>query len=274
MTLQCGERSPCRRGHITRPPAVGTLVRPDRRISCGVAFECSTDSVSAIVPEIDQHFVCSALDGDPAALRAVVDSLTPIVQARVTRALLRRHEMRARDLRQEVADFTQEVFAALFTSDCKALRAWDPQRGLSFSNFVGLLAQRRVASLLRVRRRNPIGGETLRDSDVDVGSEDARPVNLEAQIASRELLTQLLEELEADLSPRGLDLFQRLYANEQSVEEVCAQTGLSPNAVHQWRRRLGQSARRALDALTGQRRTSSAESRTAERIEAQQRSVK
>lgn len=202
-------------------------------------------------PEIEPRIVRSGLAGDPAAVRILIDAMTPIVHARVARALLRRSEARGRDVSPDVADFTQEVFVALFTDDGKALRAWDPGRGLSFYNFVGLLAQRRVASLLRARKRVPWSDETVRDSDPGPAGLDVESV--EAGAASRELLARLLTHLESTLSTRGLDLFQRLYVDEQTVEEVCVQTGLSANAVHQWRRRLGLAAREALEHLRSKR---------------------
>jgi len=44
-----------------------------------------------------------------------------------------------RDVRQEVADLIQEVFMALFADDARVLRSWQPERGLSLDNFVGLV---------------------------------------------------------------------------------------------------------------------------------------
>ena len=208
---------------------------------------CATDRMPA--REIDAAAVRAALEGDSAALHELVEVMTPIVHSRVARSLGRRRETRGRDIRPDIADFTQEVFVALFTDDAKALRSWNPTRGLSFINFVGLLAQRRVATLLRVRKRNTWYDEPLRDSEPPMAA--ANDSGSEASAVSRELLGRLLDRLETMLSPRGLDLFQRLYMDEQSVEEVCAQTGLNPNAVHQWRRRLGIAARRALEELQG-----------------------
>ncbi len=195
---------------------------------------------------MDPTRIRDALSGAEDALADLLRESTPVIQARVARALLRRPESRGRDIRQDVADLTQEVFVALFNSDGKALRAWDPGRGLSFANFVGLLAQRRVSSLLRTKHGTPWSEELDPDAASDEPTTEAAP---DADAGNRELLSQLLEQLEASLSARGMELFHRLYVAQEPVEEVCAQTGLSPNAVHQWRRRLGQAARRALENL-------------------------
>ena len=126
---------------------------------------------------------------------------------------------------------------ALFTDDAKALKAWNPALGLSLANFVGLLAQRKVASILRSKRRMPWTEEPSDDAleNVSRGSEPGA----DAQAGSRELLQRLFEHLQASLSPRGLELFYRLYVDEQSIEDVCAQTGLNASSVYQWKSRLG-----------------------------------
>lgn len=192
---------------------------------------------------MDPERIRSAIAGDAAALSELLSVATPVVQARVARTLLRRPDARSRDIRSDIADLTQEVFVALFTADGKALKAWDPARGLSFPNFVGLLAQRRVASILRSRsahlRTEPLEHEVMNDV---IG---AAPLP-DTIASSREILTRLLERLHAQLSARGMELFERLFVKQESVEEVCAHMDLSSNAVHQWRRRLGLAATRAL----------------------------
>ena len=202
---------------------------------------------------MDPARIRDALAGSPDAIDDLMRAATPVIQARVARALLRRPEARGRDIRQEVADFTQDVFVTLFSSDAKALRAWDPQRGLSFANFVGLLAQRRVSSLLRARHGSRWHEELHTDSAHEASVAQPGP---DADAGSRELLRRVLEELEATLSPRGMELFQRLYVAQDAVEDVCRQTGLSANAVHQWRRRLGIAARVVLERLQEEQRAS------------------
>src|SRR5262245_51304251 len=109
-------------------------------------------SANAVTPEQ----VNAALGGDKGAIRALVAALSPVIQARVARALLRRRAAsKARDIRQEVEDLTQEVFVALFADGGRTLREWSPSRGLSLLNFAGLVAEREVASIMRSGRRSP-----------------------------------------------------------------------------------------------------------------------
>jgi RNA polymerase sigma-70 factor (ECF subfamily) len=189
-----------------------------------------------------------ALSGDAAASRALVTAVLPVVQVRVARVLARRRAKSARDVRQEVADLAQEVFAALFEADGRVLRAWDPSRGLSLASFCGLVAEREAASILRSGRRSPWTEEATPSEDLerDVGV----VADTERSVASREQLERLTERLRQELSPRGLELFQRLVVDEEPVESVCAATGMTPDAVYAWRSRIGKLARKIARELT------------------------
>jgi len=180
-----------------------------------------------------------ALAGDAAALAALVDELTPVVQARVARVLLRRRT--TRDVRQEVEDLTQEVFLALFAGGGRVLRSWQPQRGLSLKNFVGLVADRQATSILRSGKRSPWTEEPTAVDDLDRPADDADP---EARALSRQQLRRLLELLRERLSPLGWHLFDLLFIQEKTVTEVCRTAEMSPEAVYAWRSRLRRQARR------------------------------
>jgi DNA-directed RNA polymerase specialized sigma24 family protein len=184
----------------------------------------------------------AALDGGGAAARALVDRLTPVVQVRVARTLLRRHAAAGgRDLRQEVGDLTQEVFLSLFREGGRALRAWNPARGLSFENFVGLLSERLVSSILRTERASPFMDLPTAIDVLDKQARGAPPPDNQA--ASREMLQVLLAGVRARLSPRGQDLFWRLIVREEPVEVVAAATGMTADAIYAWRSRLTRTVR-------------------------------
>ena len=190
-----------------------------------------------------QSLLADALAGDRNAVRALVRALAPIVQARVARALVRRRAAaRGRDVRQEVEDFSQEVFVALFEDSGRVLRAWRPARGLSLENFVGLVAERQAISLLRCGRRSPWTEDPTLDAELEADRPDER--GPESVTASRELYERLLERVEGELSPLGLELFRRLLVQQQPVAEVCAELGQTPDAVYAWRSRLGKLVRK------------------------------
>jgi RNA polymerase sigma factor (sigma-70 family) len=194
-----------------------------------------------------------ALRGDdPEALSRLVRRFTPIVQARVARKLLLFRDGRSgeRDVRQEVEDLTQEVFLVLFANDARVLRDWQPERGLSLSNFVGLVAERQALSILRSRRRSPWSSDPVVDEELDADAEAPSP---EREAVSRDTLEQLLDRLSAELSPLGRRIFDLLLVDEMPVEEAMAETGLSSDALYAWRSRLRKRARRLLAELSENR---------------------
>lgn len=189
-----------------------------------------------------------ALGGDAQAMSGLVQALTPVIQGRVARALLRRStSARGRNTRQELEDLVQEVFAALLSRDGKALMAWDPARGLSFDRFVGFLAEREVAMIMRTGKRNP----WTEDPTVDeaMARLSGATASHEEVVASRELLEQLGDRLRERLSPKGRQFFQLLYIEDRSVDAVAAETGTSPDALYAWRSRLAKLVRELRDEL-------------------------
>jgi RNA polymerase sigma factor (sigma-70 family) len=189
--------------------------------------------------------VRSALAGDREALDRLVKALRPVIQARVARSLLRHRygAARSRDVHQEVEDLTQEVFLHLFADQGRVLRTWEPELGLTLASFVGLIAERRTASVLRSGRRSPWRDEPSLPADLDRAVEESGPEEI---AASREQLEQLLRRLTEELSPLGRRLFDLLFVRELALDEIVARTGLKPDAVYAWRSRLRRLARHLL----------------------------
>jgi RNA polymerase sigma-70 factor (ECF subfamily) len=194
-----------------------------------------------------------ALSGDLAATRRLVAVLMPVVQARVARTLVRRRGGSGRDVRQEVEDLAQDVFAVLFADEGKVLRAWDPARGLTLASFCGLIAEREAASILRSGRRSP-WTEAATELD-DLERELGEVADVEVRVSSREQLGRLVDRLREALSARGLELFHRLIVEEEAVESVCASTGMSADAVYAWKSRIAKVVRKlAADVAASERR--------------------
>lgn len=190
-----------------------------------------------------------AIARDPSAVQALVTELRPTIQARVVRALMRNMRGR-RSAQQEVEDLVQEVFLALFDSDAKALRAWDPTRAV-LPAFVSMITEHQVASIFRSGKRRPYRDEEDGGIEVD---DFTGGVSTEAIVESQELLDQLLERLRAELSPKGLELFYALLVDEEPIESVCARTGMNRDAVYAWKSRLGKLCRKLAAELTASSR--------------------
>jgi RNA polymerase sigma-70 factor (ECF subfamily) len=152
-----------------------------------------------MVAEDSAGWLSEALAGDARALNRLIAALTPVVQARVARALLARRALRAggRNMRQDVEDLTQEIWIALFSNGARVLRSWQAERGLSLENFVGLVSERHVASFLRSGRRNPRREELATGEEIEATTDAPGPEEI---TAGREQLRLLLDRLQGALS--------------------------------------------------------------------------
>lgn len=183
-----------------------------------------------------------ALDGDRAALAALVRTLLPVIKVEVGVALVRRALPQRRDPRQDVDDFSQDVLLHLLADGGRLLRMWDPARGRSLASFVRLIARQRVSRILHGHRGNPW-------SDEPTTNDDLEPVMPEASrddrvLESREELRALLERLRAHLTERGLVLFEEIYVQQRPIAEVARELGMTREAVDAWNTRTRNLARR------------------------------
>ncbi len=202
----------------------------------------------AAVADVDPDLVARAIARDPAAVRELIRAVGPVIQGRVVKGLSRRRTgaHAGRSVSDEAEDITQEVFLALFDDDARALRAWDPARA-PLGAFVALIADHQVFSIFRSGRRRPWSDELVAVEDPD--AMDGAATSPEAQVSSAEQLDALLDAMRASLTPKGFDLFVRLYVQEQSTEAVCADLALTPDAVYAWRSRLAKHVRRVAAEL-------------------------
>lgn len=196
--------------------------------------------MTAGTTDVDPKCIEAALAGDVTAMRRLVAVLTPVVQARVARAVLRRGHLDARTVRQEVADLTQEAFATLFADGGRALTSWDPTFGRSLQNYVGQRVEWFVASLLRgapvearSRAREPSEGERA----------DAEPRTRGSLVEHRDSVRRVVAGIERRWPELGVRLFYLLFVLQAPSKEVGDELGLSCAAVDQWRFRLREFAR-------------------------------
>ena len=216
-----------------------------------------------------RELVAGAIARRPAAVRELVHVLGPVVHGRVRKALARRRggSTKGRDVAQEAEDLAQEVFVALFDDDAKALRAWDPERS-PLGAFVALLTDHQVFSIFRSGKRRPWSDDLDVVAEPEAGEHGGD--SPERRVSSREQLDALLDRMRAELTPKGFDLFARLYVQEQEVELVCQELGMKPDAVYAWRSRLAKLVRRfaaemdgdAVSELAAPPRTSSVEGKS------------
>ncbi len=203
-------------------------------------------------PAAGESVLAGALAREPDAVRQLVAVLTPVIQARVARVLYRQGVLAGREARQEVRDLAQEVFVMLFANDARVLRRWDPERGLSLTNFVGRVAEQEAKSILRSKRRSPFTDEPVEEAALERGGSEG---SVERDVGNREMLQLLLARLERDLSPLGRQVFDLVWRQQKSTEQVCAELGLSKDAAHAWRSRIMKRARALRGELESGERT-------------------
>lgn len=185
----------------------------------------------------DIAMLTAALAREPTASRALVQRLTPSIQARVHAVLLRAERAgRLTVTRERVVDYTQEVFLTLLEDEAKVLRSWSPDRGANLSTFVGLVAERVALALLRSGRRGAWLEDPTLSEGIDLVAEPAEPAT--APVENRDYLRKLLDALKESLSPRGMELFRALYVEQRSIEDVAAAYEMTPEALYAWRSRL------------------------------------
>jgi RNA polymerase sigma factor (sigma-70 family) len=195
-------------------------------------------------PTLSKQLVQRALEGDRVAVRALIEKLAPLIRRRAAGSLARY----GRGGESEVEDVCQEVLLGLFREDRASLASWDPERGLTLSQFVGMLAQRRVISHLRSRASKPLR-HTLTEPESLERLVNQSDQGQAARDPSRDALHELADRLRVTLSPLGLEMFYRLFVWEQPTEQISEQLGLSAESIYQWRSRLRKAATAAWKEL-------------------------
>lgn len=188
-----------------------------------------SDNVPSAVRQAIMHSRATELETEVFAvpsLQLVVDFLRPVVVRRVRRAL------NSSGVEAELEDLVQDVFVWLLSDECRVLRLWAPEKGLSLRNFVGMVCERRIRSKLRSSSRASV---LMLEQEADSAVECSDP---ESQAITQSELRLLFASLETALTPLGMRVFQLIYINEESVDTVSETLAMSADAVYAWRKRL------------------------------------
>lgn len=184
-----------------------------------------------------QAIIRRATSGDQRAATELIEALRPVLRRRLGHALaLRSSRAHGRGLQPELDDLLQATFEKLFGHQGRALHSWDPERGLGFLGFVGLLAEREVGMRMRTRKRSPWTEEPMAHDAMTklCGVTPSLAVHLE----TRDELHRIIERARQRLSGPGLRYFEWLLVEGRSIASVSSQTGASPGALYVWRVRL------------------------------------
>jgi len=195
----------------------------------------------------DLLFVQAVVGRDASACKEAVLRFTPIIQRRVARrcnyygSVLRLPMHRSRML-----DLVQEVLVVLFERDARVLNSWNPSRGLSLNNFVGLVAEREVSSVASSARRSAWAESVVDDNLLEVSD---CVDSFEGEVSSRDEFLKIWQRLKQELSPRALAIFDALLVQERSIEEVCESFDTTPNALYVFRTRIRERVKHIRQSL-------------------------
>jgi len=174
---------------------------------------------------------------DPASVRAFVVAITPVMQVRIAKVLLRRAD--GRSVRRDVEDLVQETLVTLFANDAKVLRRWDPELGHSLEGYVGMIAERRALSKLRTKKGNPYAEDPTEPSEMPSTSQ---PAVAERRLVTKQTLASLMSALRAQLSPQAMRVFELLWIEEASTARVQEELGMTRDAVYAAKLRIKKTA--------------------------------
>jgi RNA polymerase sigma factor (sigma-70 family) len=185
--------------------------------------------------------------GDPDAREEFLRRVTNVVRHRVARVLSRAARNRGREQlrRQDLLDLMQDVFVVLLDRGARVLAQWDPARGLTLENFVGLVAEREALTFQRSGRRSAWAEQPTGDLAEDLHE----PRCPESRTAAREQLELLFEYLSERLSPQGALVFEALYVADVPLDEICVRFAMTPVAVYSFKARLKQLVARFRNSM-------------------------
>ena len=230
---------------VTPPTMSGAL---GRRPIARRETDTYAGSTRRMVDEDPARLLGRCLEGNGAATRRLVRRMTAVIHQRVGQVVLRKRASAAgRDIRQDVEDLVQEVLAVCFANRARVLRTWDPNRGLSFDNFVGLVAQREALSILRTAKRSPWTEDPTLPSTLEVIA--APGGGAQQRVESKDMLVKLADRMRERLSPMGMRYFSALFVEQRDVQQVAQEAGTTTGALYMWRLRLTKMIRTIFDEI-------------------------
>ncbi len=175
--------------------------------------------------------------GDREAARLLLHRVAPVIRARCRRVVSRSGGAAHAD------DLVQEVWLSLLADEARALLDFQPDRGVSFEGYVGMLSERAAWKVLRRGQAQKRGGH-LRLVELDYATEQAaESANPAAVAEARDMAARLGEHLGEHLPPRGQLIFRYVFTDGCTVQQTAECLGVSPQVVYNWSHRIRAVAR-------------------------------
>ena len=181
--------------------------------------------------------VSRMMRGDREAARALLKRVAPVIRARCRRVTVRSGGAVDAD------DLVQEVWLALLADDARALLDFEPERGVSFEGYVGMLTERAAWKVLRRDQAKKRGGHLKL---VDLGDANDRPATAPDPASvteARDMADRLGAHLRDRLPPRGQLVFRYLFSDGCTVQQTADAIGVTQQVVYNWSHRIRAVAR-------------------------------
>ncbi|MEM6559893.1 MAG: sigma-70 family RNA polymerase sigma factor [Myxococcota bacterium] len=176
-----------------------------------------------------------ALDGNRRAQREVVHRLMPIVQARARLALGVGGRSR---VYTNAEDLAQDVWVHLWADGGACLLSYRDEYGLSLEGYVGMIAARRITSLLRKQHAARRGGRhqtaALVPDEVDAGPQS----DPEIHATTRQMSGRIEDYVIRELPRKGKLVFRYVFTDELSPREAADALGVKIQVVYNWQHRI------------------------------------
>lgn len=188
------------------------------------------------------------LRGDAAARQRLVEEYSGIVSYGVT-VIFQQFGRPSR--REEIEDFCQDVFLALFDQDARKLRQYQGRNGCSLASWIRVVANRLTIDRLRREGRTVSLDDpnNLESSRVREAEPDARP-GPEPQVEEAQRAARVREMI-GQLPPKDQLFVQLFYFQGLPIEEVAEAIGVTTNAAYVRKMRLHEKLRRLATARFG-----------------------
>ena len=190
---------------------------------------------------LSPELVDQVIAGNRAAIRLLIENLTPVIQLAVVHILKRcTQSYQHNHIHLEVTDYCQEIFILIFKNNSKILRDWNPDKGMNLKSYISLITKRRVISSLR----NIKFTQSLDDDTIDTNIDSfLKTPDEESQFINRHLLYRIIKSLKNEISSFGYEIFVQIFLYGYSAEEVASKMNLTKNSVYVWKNRLKAQAK-------------------------------
>jgi RNA polymerase sigma factor (sigma-70 family) len=203
------------------------------------------------VDDGSRELVDAALSGDERAIDTLIHRLMPVVEQYVG-FVLARSRRGGRDVHQDKEDFVQEVMLKLFHFEKTPLRKWNPEIS-GLDSYVGVITKNAIIAILKIKKKNPWMADPTEAEALERLQGAAGRVDLE--VAARELLRLVDAVIKERFSEQRYRLFQLIYVEERSVEEVCELMKMTPDAVFQARARFKKDLPQIVEEILSEKGT-------------------